>query len=343
MRLAKALLLTLLSVIHFAAFSQVTSIEVEVYQEHTGDLPLLTGFTTYRLHAVCANQTDFVSSVYGVAGTPLQINTTTFFYQNAFGGVNGTSINTAFFAFFPELEFDSWITIGRSSSLDPGAQVSAVQSSSDLWIDQFEAGQDIIIDGDFGGSWFTINGANSVNGFAGPDNKVLLGQFTTEGILSGYLNVQLFLNGDNNNSQLYTQLPFSSNTSAIFGCTDPNATNFNPDATDDDGSCSFPCTLSLDNILSTSPSCFGGNNGNLTFITSGGQGAVTYQLDGGNVFLSNSFSGLTAGPHTIIITDGQGCTVSQTVVLAPSPQLVLAIQNKLNVSCNGAGDRKSVV
>ena len=35
-------------------------------------------------------------------------------------------------------------------------------------------------------------------------------------------------------------LDFSSNVDAIFGCTDVNATNYNPAATTDDESCVFP-------------------------------------------------------------------------------------------------------
>ncbi|MFT6278760.1 MAG: hypothetical protein ACJAU0_001585, partial [Flavobacteriales bacterium] len=312
--------------------------EVEVYQEHTGALPALTGTTTYRLYAVCENQTDFLSSIFGVAGSPLEVNTSTTFYQNPFGGVNGSSINVAFYAFFPELEFDSWVTIGRASSDDLGAQVNVVQSSSDPWIDEFELGQNIIIDGDFGGSWFTINGVNSVNGIAGADFKVLIGQFTTSGIFSGFINAQVFLNGDNNLDEVAEQIPFSSNSAAVFGCTNPEAINFDPLATDDNGTCAFACALTLDGITSVIPSCFGENDGNLTFLTSGGQGAVTYQLNGGNEFLNNSFNGLSAGTYDLIIQDGQGCEIIQQVTLDDPPEFILSAENKQNVSCNGAGD-----
>ena len=34
------------------------------------------------------------------------------FYQNAFGGNTSTAINPALFPAFPELEYDSWVTIG---------------------------------------------------------------------------------------------------------------------------------------------------------------------------------------------------------------------------------------
>ena len=338
MHLTKVLLLAFLCALNTGIFAQVTSMEVEVYQEHTGDIPALTGTTTYRLYAVCESQTDFLSSIFGVAGSPLEVNTSTTFYQNPFGGVNGSSINVAFYPFFPELEFDSWVTIGRASSGDPGAQVNVVQSISDPWIDEFELGQNIVIDGDFGGSWFTINGANSVNGIAGPDFKVLIGQFTTNGVLSGFINAQVFLNGNNNLDELAEQIPFSSNTSAVFGCTNPEAINFDPSATDDNGTCAFTCALTLNEITSVVPSCSGEDDGNLTFLTSGGQGAVTYQLNGGNVFLSNSFNGLSAGTYDLLIQDGQGCEIIQQVTLDEPPEFILSIQNKLNVSCNGAGD-----
>ncbi|MDG1261106.1 MAG: SprB repeat-containing protein, partial [Flavobacteriales bacterium] len=335
MHLLKATFLLLFSCVTILATSQATQIEVEVVQEHTGDLPLLDGLTTYRLYAVCQNETDFVVSIYGVAGQPLEINTTSTFYQNTFGGVNGSVINSAFFAFFPELEFDSWVTVGRANSTDPGSQVSAVASDSDPWITTFEAGGNIVISGAFGGSWFTIPGPTSVNGIAGPDSKVLVAQLTTSGEISGFLNLQVFVEGDSENEQLALQLPFSSNASAIFGCTDPLAENYNPSATDDDGSCAFPCALTLDDVIITSPSCSNTNDGQISFITSGGQGAVSYQLDGGNVLLNNTFGGLEAGDYDVFIEDDQGCSISQTISLTGPEPITFQLINQSPITCNG--------
>ena len=50
-------------------------------------------------------------------------------------------------------------------------------------------------DDEVGGVWYILNG--DVNGFPDADGRVLLGQFTTDGDLSGTLNVQVFPEGDN--------------------------------------------------------------------------------------------------------------------------------------------------
>ncbi|MFM1931887.1 MAG: hypothetical protein RL226_1190, partial [Bacteroidota bacterium] len=137
MRTLKALAAALCFMFSVSAYSQITGLEVEVYAVHTGALPTLTGTTTYRLWAVCQDENDFVSSVYGLAESPTLIQTSTTFYQHPFGSANGSTINPAFFAFFPDMEFDSWVTIGRASTADPGSEISLIQSSSDPWIDSF--------------------------------------------------------------------------------------------------------------------------------------------------------------------------------------------------------------
>ncbi|MCH2197194.1 MAG: SprB repeat-containing protein [Flavobacteriales bacterium] len=315
--------------------AQVSGLELETIQVHTGDIPELTGYTTYRLYATCQNEDDFVSSVYGVAGTPLSITTDGTFYQDPFGSENGSVINPAFFPFFPALTFDSWVTIGRENSTTPGAAVSTLQSASDAWVDQFATGQDININGQFGGSWFTTFDVSSVNGFAGPDLKVLLGQFTTNGNLSGFINVQVFIFGDNQNIVEVTQLSFSNQAGAIFGCTDPAADNFDPTATVDDGSCEFPCTLQIDELIITPTSCVDSNDGALTVVASGGQGAVSYSLDDSTPLLNQNFIDLAAGDYTLIVEDQQGCIAGQLLTIPGPTPVEVSFDTVSQITCNG--------
>jgi hypothetical protein len=61
--------------------------------------------------------TDFVSAVIGDSATPAFLRSTTTFYQHSdFGGVTPNGINAGLYGVFPELEYDSWITIGIDST-----------------------------------------------------------------------------------------------------------------------------------------------------------------------------------------------------------------------------------
>ena len=60
-----------------------------------------------------------------------------------------------------------------------------------FWVDEFEAGGNLVMDID--GAWFVTMGSS--NGTAGDDLRVLVGQFTTDGVISGMLNLQVFPEG----------------------------------------------------------------------------------------------------------------------------------------------------
>lgn len=327
----------------FAAFfavsssAQLVDVEVEVFAEHTGmvgDVDL-TGYTTYRLFAVLENENDFVSAVYAVPGEPLEVNTTTDFYQDPLGATVGNNILGALLGTFPAVEFDSYVTIGRTADTDPGNDITAVQSAQDPWIDQFNAGGNVVIDD---GAWFTLFGPDAVNAVAGPDLRVLIGQFTTTGDISGFVNVQVFVDGVQANSDFGVGFPFSSVEGAVFGCTNEDADNYDPAATVDDGSCIFPCTLAIDDINLTPTTCPDTNNGSAQIVASGGQGAVTYTLDGGNPLANSNFNNLAPGEHTIVISDSQGCEVEQTFdVPSPDPiEITLTLASA--ITCNGAAN-----
>ena len=89
-------------------------LQIEPYAEHSGMIGSddLTGYTTYRIYALCENVDDFVSSVSGDSEFPTRIQSTTSFFQSGFGGLTGSDQNAALFGFFPSAAFDSYITIG---------------------------------------------------------------------------------------------------------------------------------------------------------------------------------------------------------------------------------------
>ena len=140
--------------------------------------------TTYRYYVKCANPADFVSAVSGDVTNPTEVTTTTDFFNDELGGVTPNGIQTPLFGTFPNLQYDSWVTIGLSSAPDAGigeAAVSTVQGTSNPWATNFDPGfgapgSDIVIDDPVGGSWFALNG--DANGIAAnsDDQQVLIAQ-----------------------------------------------------------------------------------------------------------------------------------------------------------------------
>ena len=114
--------------------------------------------------------------------------TTNQFYQDPLGGNYGHQIVPPLYAMVPSLEFDSWWSIGPEGNATytapgpPSAQLTASEAS-------FAAG----------GGWYTDTGLSGFGVFQtahclslpDPDNRVLIGQFTTDGVLEGNVAVSL--------------------------------------------------------------------------------------------------------------------------------------------------------
>ena len=211
-------------------------LSVETYAEGG-----VLGATTYRVYVTTPNEDDFVSAITGDENNPSFLRTSTSFYQNEFGGLTADQSNPFLFSVFPELAYDSWVTIGIDQAPVPGdgnGAISLVQADGDSWMEDFEAGGNLEINSFFGGSWFTT--ILDDNGVAGADKKVLLAQLTTDGTLTGQLYVQVFPEGNGDNAE-YLTLSFGGNSSC--GCTDEAACNYSDSALYDDGSCDYlSCT-----------------------------------------------------------------------------------------------------
>ena len=98
---------------------------LETVAEHTsGDL---AGLTTYRLYMQTAHPTDRVMPPWGTTNSPLSLMPETSFYQNPFGNNNRKAFLQHGSAFYPELAYDSWVTIG----LDGPSSASAGEEGRD--------------------------------------------------------------------------------------------------------------------------------------------------------------------------------------------------------------------
>ncbi|MDE0979193.1 MAG: hypothetical protein OSA78_04300, partial [Flavobacteriales bacterium] len=171
-------------------------IQIEPYAIHSGTIGLedLTGFTTYRIYALCENVDDFVSSVTGDTAFPTVIESDGDVFQSPFGGALGSDITSSLFGFFPSLQFDSFVTIGLTeSATGEEGYINTISSAANPWPLNFENTGALSIEDEIGGGWFIFNG--QTNGIAGDDARVLLGQITTTGSLSGSLYVQFFQEG----------------------------------------------------------------------------------------------------------------------------------------------------
>lgn len=221
---------------------------------------------TYRIYAEMNDGLDFLTSVYAVDNCySLEIKTGNRFWNTALGGNTGGDLNAGFFGFFPEIQWDSFVTIGRASNADPGAAISTVASNPSGYftsvgnaVNGVPFGNDLILSD---GTWYALNG--DVNGLGvGPNNRILIAQVTTDGELSYKLNLQVLNDGSgqgaNNLQYVWQQNDISTcsgangdidgapfglifpNESVVSGCTSDTACNYDAAATEDDGSCVEP-------------------------------------------------------------------------------------------------------
>ena len=222
-------------------------------EEYANDI--IPGQVTYRWYVDMANGDDFLSSVYGNDSDPLEMSTENGFYNDPFGASVATGINPAFIAVFPTIGGDSWITIGLDSqNTGDEVAISVVEDSDQPFVAAFQSGSaidgaDILLNTQTGGAWYVLNG--TPNGLPDADGRVLVMQMTTSGGFSGTLNVQIFGNGigDNDIRKTFAYDGVGTFNAAgeggggtggnACGCTDDAATNYDPAAEYDDGSCEY--------------------------------------------------------------------------------------------------------
>ena len=177
-------------------------LSVETVTTHSGGE--LDGMTTYRVYMNMQNESDFMSSCSGDSENPLILASTTGeWYNNTYAQIwNAQGLNVVFFTFFPELAYDSFLTIGAEDSTTPGAQHPSTVWGAIVPTEEFVGGpgNNITVDDAIGGAWYvsfpgTVEPSSHV-AFAGEDLRVLVAQFSTAGAISGQFSCQVFVNGD---------------------------------------------------------------------------------------------------------------------------------------------------
>ena len=242
--------------------SQLTSglgfgLRVDEHVVHSDTSALLAGMTTYRMYITTPNENDVISAVYGEVSEPLIISSTTSFYQHEGGTALATSVTPFLLDVLPELAFDSWVTIGLDGPAGSNdAEPTTIGETNNNWETNFENGQDLVIADALGGAIFVAPDSDAENIVSGANRQILIGQFTTDGLLSGVVNAQMFPMGIVE-PYLRITIPFEGPgehfpESASEGCPDPvlgctvaSACNFDTLATVNDGSCEFVSCLTF--------------------------------------------------------------------------------------------------
>lgn len=271
-------------------FNEFIGLEATLLAEGTVD-----DHDTWIVEAVFSGAGFEATSVYGTALDPLLLESTTSFYQHPLGGLTPDPINPLLFSGWPELMWDSYITLG------PDQNPTSVQSVG-ISVDSFEAGNALASDSVFGGSWYVIPG-EVPEATSDIDGRILLAQLTTDGFITFQANLQYrkpdgtsvlvtgldlsfpaplqgcedplacnYMEGANiPDTCTYAELHEDCEGNClqdsdgdgicdpieIEGCTDPAACNHDPAATDNDGTCTYD-----DGIRDCNGNCYNDCDGN---------------------------------------------------------------------------------
>lgn len=205
--------------------------------ELTGENTTGAGFDTYRVYANFEDPGAQLVAVYGLQDTTLSIVTSGSFYQDVLGGALSTAVNPLLFGTFPTLQFDSWVTIGSDDNTGSVDQIG-------IDFVPFEAGGNLVVDNAVGGTWYILPDLEPA-AFPDAEGRVLLGQFTTDGIVDMNLNLQYRASSGANIQVAGATLTFPVVTP---GCTEQGACNYDPLADFDDGSCDFLSCAGCDDV-----------------------------------------------------------------------------------------------
>ena len=181
---------------------------------------------TYRIYAELPSSQHSLHAIFADGEHLLNVTSTGDIYQNQLGGASTIDVNEAVVGIDETLAFDSWVTVGAENS-----------SNNNLWnigIDfaSFNEGGALeVVDG----AWFVV--PTDVRAVADARNLVLLMQITTDGVATGTLNMQGWT-PDGETWRDY-DVTFTTTDAEVFGCTNPDASNYASDATYDNGTCEF--------------------------------------------------------------------------------------------------------
>lgn len=137
---------------------------------------------TFRVYAVMEQEGDIVDAIFGEDGAPLKVSSTKPFWQHPKGGALASDVQRYDTRDDETLIYDSWVTIGAEDNYKNA-------------VTEFPPNENVL--GSFeleGGSILTMNGAwfvtpDKQQAFAPADKRILIMQLTTEGRVTGLVNI----------------------------------------------------------------------------------------------------------------------------------------------------------
>ncbi len=96
--------------------------------------------------------------------------------------------------------------------------------------------------------------------------------------------------------------------------------------------------FSINALNISSPSCFGGNDGAITFGVTGGISPYQYSINLGAYQTLNSFTGLSAGSFNLRAIDNSGCFDDTVITLTQPTAVTLANIAITNPACHGSAN-----
>lgn len=230
----RALLAALIACATLSASAQLDSVYAVVHYQDDGTVPgYPCGYTTYRIYAqlsgpdyelgsVLSSNTEDADLYIGVEDGGI--------WNSSFGGMLGSEMNPDLYTIFPKAEYDSFVTINRTSIEDEGDQLiynmnvdeyAQMQASFGIPTDteigedgdaELE-GEDLLFDMTAG--WTAIDGLEpSAN-----DGPVLLAQLTTNGTLHWRLNVLIHETVDGMDNSIDFYHPHADPAGGTYGQT----------------------------------------------------------------------------------------------------------------------------
>ena len=133
---------------------------------------------TYRIYAQMEAEGDVVDAIFGDGEDYLEVKSTAPFFQHERGGNSANELQRSDVASIEGLAYDSWVTIGYEDNYMNALTAFLMDFS------EFEAGGQMYTNN---GAWFVTPDMRQAA--AGPDGRLLIMQLTTEGDITGRINL----------------------------------------------------------------------------------------------------------------------------------------------------------